>query len=222
MLRNQIHGQFAWRLIEMLESPAYRVLSHSAHRVLARIEIELAHHGGGDNGKLPVTFDDFEHYGIHRHAIAPAVRELEALKFIEITERGRAGNAEYRQPHKYRLTYRHVGRANPTDEWRQIKTIEQAVEIVRAVRGKTDTQWRKTPRSSGGKRTTNRRFHSAETATTPIVRKPPLLSISRVGTTEMRPCSYCGKPDGVTRPYLDDDGCWFHDDCLDQWRQNGR
>jgi hypothetical protein len=137
MLRNQIHGQLAWRLIEMLESPAYSVLSHSAHRVLARIEIELAHHGGGDNGKLPVTFDDFEHYGIHRHAIAPAVRELEALKFIEITERGRAGNAEYRQPHKYRLTYRHVGRANPTDEWRQIKTIEQAVEIVRAVRGKT-------------------------------------------------------------------------------------
>jgi hypothetical protein len=30
--RNQISGQWSPRLIEMLESPAYRVLSQSAHR----------------------------------------------------------------------------------------------------------------------------------------------------------------------------------------------
>jgi hypothetical protein len=57
--KNAIFGQFAARLIEMMESPAYRVLSLSAHRVLSRIEVEYAHHGGQDNGKLPVTFDDF-------------------------------------------------------------------------------------------------------------------------------------------------------------------
>ena len=50
--RNSVNGQFAVRLIEMLESPAYRVLSRSAHMVLARIEIELAHHGGNDNGRF--------------------------------------------------------------------------------------------------------------------------------------------------------------------------
>ena len=55
--RTTIAGQFNWRLIEMLESPAFRVLSQSGHRVLARLEIELAHHGGNDNGKLPTTFD---------------------------------------------------------------------------------------------------------------------------------------------------------------------
>jgi Type III restriction enzyme, res subunit len=43
--------------------------SLSAHRALARIEIELAHHGGNDNGKLPVTFDDFVQYGVRRHSI---------------------------------------------------------------------------------------------------------------------------------------------------------
>jgi hypothetical protein len=48
--RNRINCQFAARPIEMLESPAYRVLSLSAHRVITRIEIELAHHGGNDNG----------------------------------------------------------------------------------------------------------------------------------------------------------------------------
>ena len=48
--KNRISGQFAVRLIEMLESPAYRALSVSAHRVISRIEIELASHGGNDNG----------------------------------------------------------------------------------------------------------------------------------------------------------------------------
>ncbi len=47
---NRIDGQFAARLIEMLRSPAFRVLSLSGHRVLDR----LADHGGQDNGKLPL------------------------------------------------------------------------------------------------------------------------------------------------------------------------
>src|SRR4029450_8804364 len=93
--RNRINCQFAPRPIEMLESPAYRVLSLSAHRVITRIEIELAHHGGNDNGKLPVTKQDFIDYGIHDHAVAPAIREAEALGFIRVTERGRGGNAEH-------------------------------------------------------------------------------------------------------------------------------
>ena len=63
--RNKFSGQFAGRLIAMLQSPAYRVLSLSAHRLLARIEIELAKHGGDDNGKLPVTYEQFVEYGIH-------------------------------------------------------------------------------------------------------------------------------------------------------------
>ena len=69
----------------MIKSPAWSVLSLSARRVLDRIEIEHADHGGYDNGRLPVTYDDFEHYGIHRHSIAAAIRETVALGFAEIT-----------------------------------------------------------------------------------------------------------------------------------------
>jgi hypothetical protein len=120
----------------MLESPPFRVLSVSGHRILARIEIELAHHGGNDNGRLPVTFDDFRKYGMDRDAIAPAIRECEALGFIEVTVRGRAGNAEFRAPNKFRLTYRPakdvVG--DGTHEWRQIKTIEDAFALAREAR----------------------------------------------------------------------------------------
>ena len=135
--RNKIPAQFAWRLIEMLESPAYRVLSVSAHRVLDRIEIELGHHGGNDNGALPVTFRNFEDYGIDRHAIAPAMREAEALGFIRVRH-GRGGNAEYRDSNKFALTYRPVQLANQTNDWKKIETMEQAREIAHVARDYED------------------------------------------------------------------------------------
>jgi hypothetical protein len=131
--RNTIGGQFAPRLIEMLRSSAYQALSRAGHQVLARVEIELADHGGMDNGKLPVTYTQFADYGLHHNAIAPAIREVVALGFLEVTEQGRSGNAEWRRPSKYRLTYRHVDRANPTHEWRRI-TVNDAAVIAKEAR----------------------------------------------------------------------------------------
>jgi hypothetical protein len=90
--------------------------------------------GIAHNGRLPVTFDDFQKYGIDRHAIAPAIREVEALGFVQITERGRAGNAEWRSPNLFRLTYMHTKDVSPTHEWRQIKTIKDAAMIAKAAR----------------------------------------------------------------------------------------
>jgi hypothetical protein len=151
--------------------------------VLSRIEIELRHHGGRDNGKLPVTFDDFAAYGAHRHAIAPAIRELVALGFIEIMEQGRAGNAEFRRPSKYRITYEYADRAPPTHEWRRI-TEDDAAMIAKGARRPGSNSVSRSARkpvkekqksSDGkrtttqcGKRTTNPDFHSAETATTSL------------------------------------------------------
>jgi hypothetical protein len=168
--RNSIDGQFAPHTIEMIKSPAWSVLSLSARRVLDRIEIEHADHGGNDNGRLPVTYDDFECYGIHRHSIRAAIRETVALGFAEITERGRAGNAEFRSSHKFRLTYFHVGRAPPTNEWQRIKTVEEAQALAKAARREarqiTKVQCRKMPNLSGGNRHRKRQFNSAETTTT--------------------------------------------------------
>jgi hypothetical protein len=99
----------------MLESPAIRVLSLAARRALNRIEIELAHHGGNDNGKLPITYADFERYGLHPNAIAPAIRELAALGFIEVTRKGYGGAAEVRAPSLYRITFRPAWNATSRD-----------------------------------------------------------------------------------------------------------
>jgi hypothetical protein len=124
--RTHIDGQFAAREIKMLESAPFRELSLSARRVLDRLEIELAHHGGMDNGRLPVTYDDFQQYGIDRHAIGPALRELVALGFVEVTEHGRAGNAEWRKPNLFRITYKPTREADPTHDWKLIQTPEGA------------------------------------------------------------------------------------------------
>jgi hypothetical protein len=204
--RNRISGQWSPRLIEMLESPAYRALSLSAHRVISRIEIELAHHGGNDNGVLPVTFEDFIAYGIHHNAIAPAIREAEALGFICVTERGRGGNSEYRQPNKFFLTFAH-GRESrqspPTHDWRRIKSLDEAMEIARAARDsknpravqfaerralKAKNRYRKAvaaPHPETGSETA--KSPHPETGSTASPPKAVLLSISRAGGTK------CGK-----------------------------
>jgi hypothetical protein len=127
---------FVMRTREMMESPAWRVLSLSAHRVLCRLEIELCRHGGKDNGRLPVTHQDFQEYGIDHDAIAPANRELEALGFIEVTRRGIAGRAEQRRPNLFRLTYLPSFGQDPTNEWMAVLTIEDAERIATAARSK--------------------------------------------------------------------------------------
>jgi hypothetical protein len=122
----KFEGLFIGRLVAMMESPAYRALSLPARRCLDRIEIELGHHAGCDNGRLAVTYEHLVEYGVRRHSINAALHELSALGFIEVTEQGVAGNAEHRAPNRYRLTYHRAGRAKPTHEWRRIKTMEEA------------------------------------------------------------------------------------------------
>jgi hypothetical protein len=186
--RTQIDGQFAAREIKMLESPAFRVLSLSARRILDRPEIELAHHGGKDNGRLPVTYDDFVKYGMDRHAVAPGIRELVALGFAEITVPGRAGNAEWRAPNRFRITYKPTNDAAPTHEWKHIYTDEQAEERAQVARVMQPTKPKVTAQNkmpvgentvpSGG----NQHLSPVrKTITTVAADKPPLLSISRGG-----------------------------------------
>jgi hypothetical protein len=200
--RSRISGQYSARLIEMLESPAYRTLSRSAHMVISRIEIELAHHGGNDNGQLPVTTDDFVEYGMHRSSVAPAIREAEALGFIRITERGRGGNAEHGTPNKFFLTFAHgrdSGRNPPTHVWRRIKTLNEAERLARVARGNKDphavahgkSSWRKRQQKQNtGTETSSASVRDVriETAGSPVrdngttgfAEKAVLLSIARI------------------------------------------
>jgi hypothetical protein len=183
---NAFAGQFDGREIIMLESPAYRAASLSCRMIMDRLAIEYAHHGGNDNGKLPVTYDQLVEYGLHRHAIGPARREGEALGLFAVTEAGRAGTGEFRSPNLWRITYRAAGRNPPTNEWKAIKTDEQAKQIAKAARmtssTKTKSQCRFPPRTGGGFRHRKDELPVPVSITTWASADSVTTSISRVGS----------------------------------------
>ena len=119
--------------MEMITSPAWRVLSINGRRVIDRLEIEHMQHGGAENGSLKCTRDDFAAYGIRRQSISEALVEVEALGFVEITRRGYIG-ARYvqdRLPSLYRLTFVVENRDfadPPSDEWRRLESVDAAEE----------------------------------------------------------------------------------------------
>lgn len=197
----KIEGAWVWQLREMLESSAWRALSLSARRVLDRVQIELSHHRGKNNGKLPVTYADFQAYGMDRDAIAPAIRECLALGFLEITEPGRAGNAEHRSPNQFRLTFRDNERGKPTDEWRRIKSDEEANSIARAARvaKKPPSRKSKTSRgisdcSPGETPTEIKNSHPGKPLLQPQSGEPRLLSKSTVGSASAPPTLLAAHP----------------------------
>jgi hypothetical protein len=174
--RNEIAGQFTALPNEMMLSPAWRVLSLSGRRILDRVAIELRSHGGYVKEGLCVTYADFEAYGIDRHAIGPAIREVVALGFLRIKRAGYGGNSEFRRPTLYEPTYLNMIDAQPTHEWRRIKTIEEAHVMAQAARSaKTETRWGKTHRPRWGKTHRKPDFPVGETPTPTVGETPTTL-----------------------------------------------
>jgi hypothetical protein len=117
-----------------------RVLSLAAHQLLMRIEVEHLSHGGAENGRLPVTYLQFEEWAVRRHSVAGAIRELVALGIIEITQHGYTGAGDVRAPNLYRLTCVQAWDANDTGthEYLKIRSVEQAKGLARAARERAD------------------------------------------------------------------------------------
>jgi hypothetical protein len=173
--------QFTLLLNETLESPAWRVLSLSARRVLDRVQVELGHHGGRDSTKLPVSYDDFVKFGIDRHSIAPAIREAIALGFLRITRRGVAGNADHRQVTYYQLTFvRTADGEVQTHDWRKFKTIKQAQAAAKLARASVIKKNRKPVGENTlkpvGENTLKNANSIVENPPLRLREKPPLLS----------------------------------------------
>ena len=171
------------RKYAMMASPAYMVLSLSAHKVMARLEIEFGRHKGKPeaNGALPCTFDDFAEYGIHRNSIAPAIRELVALGFIRVTRKGSAGNERYRLPALYLLTYQHHGsHAMLEDGWKRIQTLEEAELIAENARkAKADPRAAEFGRRGGKAAQAKKQSSSIGNRTQPSTETVPSPSIGK-------------------------------------------
>jgi hypothetical protein len=127
---------FIWMTRQMLESPAYRVLSGGGHGVVARVALEHMAHGASLNGSLPVTYNDFEAYGIRRRSIRQFLEEAVVLGFVARTQKGRKAIGEFEgAPALYRVTWlpTHDGQA-ATNDWMKFATVEDAKQAVRKAR----------------------------------------------------------------------------------------
>jgi hypothetical protein len=128
---------------EMVESPALRVLSRAAILVMHRLEAEHLAHGGAENGRLIVTRRQFEDWGIYHDSVAPAIRELEALGFAEVSK-GHAGVGGHGKANRFRLTYVNDKHGvEPTHEWQRVTTIEEAELIAAEARAQKDSRAQK-------------------------------------------------------------------------------
>jgi hypothetical protein len=193
-----IEGPFVPHRRVLILSPASRVLSLVGRKILDRLELEVMNHGGKENGRLAVTFEQFISFGVHRNGVAKGVREVVALGLVVITEPGRAGNAGYRKPSRYRLTYlsSHMDLGGqlykPTDEWRLIKTIEEAERIAAAAR---NSRSMRNPKATSQKDTVSPTEMVGEAGYSPAPKKvattqPPkrgVLSISGLSSSEVGP-----------------------------------
>jgi hypothetical protein len=103
---------------------------------LHELEVAYARSGNTRNGELVAPYADLVALGMDRNAIPPALRELEALGLVEVTERGRGGNAAWRRPSMYRLTYLSTIRRDPTNEWRLVRDVKDAKGIAQRARDK--------------------------------------------------------------------------------------
>ena len=150
--RTAIEGPFVPYRREMLESPAFRALSHSALRILHRLEIEHMAHAGTENGNLICTYQDFVDYGLSMGAIKPALSQLVALGFIKIEIQGRRSSGGLKIPSRYRLTYLPEGGvdARPTDQWARMdeQAVLEAMATLEPTRGPKSADARQLPRRS--------------------------------------------------------------------------
>jgi hypothetical protein len=134
MKRQKIDGPFIARRYKMLNSPAFKKLSPTAHLVLLRLEMEYARSGGRENGRIICTVRDLKAFcGVSADKIKPAIMEAMGLGFLKV-KWGVPGAKGFGRSTEFGLTYLvKVGEGGefvePTDDWAKFDTTEQVVAV---------------------------------------------------------------------------------------------
>jgi hypothetical protein len=141
MSKNKSDEAFVMLPQSLLESFAWRALSHAGQLVVSRIMVEHMRHRGTENGRLKVRKTDFIEYGVHNNSVAPALREACALGLISLAKRGRAGNAEHRSAHEWSLNFVKDQRTKAMvgTAWKRFQSLPEAMAIAAEARKKKDT-----------------------------------------------------------------------------------
>jgi hypothetical protein len=117
-----------WWTKEMYETPAGRELvkHDAAFALVHRVAFEHLRHAAKENGRLKITFNDFEEWGISRARIGDAIAIADALGFIKRVKRGRASWEDRRESGEFAITWQSIGSDLPTNDWRRIFSPEAA------------------------------------------------------------------------------------------------
>ncbi|MEM9762075.1 MAG: hypothetical protein AAF968_06140 [Pseudomonadota bacterium] len=151
--KSDVKPPFVLRSLEMYQSLAWQALDFVEKAILECLEIEHLSQGGAQNGRLIVTYNEFEKAGIRRSKIKRALDRLQALGFIEYSTFGYDEACGKRHANNYTLTYvnsRHETRKGayhpaprPSNAWRKLNSeagVKRALaraEKKRAARRRT-------------------------------------------------------------------------------------
>jgi predicted transcriptional regulator len=143
------HARLYWSI---LDSPAWRTLTHADVRVYLALRRKL---GRTNNGDINATLAEMKHAGIFSSStLSAALHRLEALGFIEKTRQGgiAAGGklcSLYRFTDESTFDIAKAGvRAGPaTDEWKRFANLAEARAAVRGFARKNKVKVRPSNRS---------------------------------------------------------------------------
>ena len=156
----------------VLNSFAWRAASLSCHRFIWRLCEEHLAQGGRENGNLITTYDDLIEYGIRsRTRIAQAQREAVALGLVILGKRGRGGNAENREAHRWGLAFIKITgrRGSYTDTgWKRFASLEEAEAVANKARAAKDTHAVAGGKRRAAKRRQEIRFPSTDSVLAPV------------------------------------------------------
>jgi hypothetical protein len=116
---------------DLLISPAWLAMSHQCRKLIDGLMAEHADHGGLENGNLKAPYDMLQARGMRRSKILNAIVEAKALGIVD-PKRGVRSYGSRKVPSLYRLTW--LGTPDgltPTNEWKAIKTDEEAIARIR-------------------------------------------------------------------------------------------
>lgn len=143
------HARLYWLI---LDSPAWRVLTHADVRVYLALRRKL---GRTNNGDINATLAEMKHAGISSSStLAAALHRLEALGFIEKTRQGGIASGgklcslyRFTDEVTFDIAKAGVRAGAATNEWERFKNMAEAMAAVRMFARKNRVKVRPSNRS---------------------------------------------------------------------------
>lgn len=144
------HVRLYW---QMLDSPAWRALTHVDVRVYLAMRRKL---GKTNNGDINATLAEMRHAGISSSStLSTGLQRLEVLGFIEKVRQGGIAFGgkvcslyRFTDEHTYDIPKAGVKAGPPTDDWKQFGSVAEARAAVRHFSRKNKERLRESNRSA--------------------------------------------------------------------------